>query len=456
MERVTGQESTETIDESVDVDESALDSHEPGQAVVGPEPGPAHLFRYSRRRQDTESREPKTTWVWDRSRQTWSEIIEKPATDDLPGGNSASVAPDQIEAAATITVPVPDDALRPASPVRLRAIRSTLGRMLDVLTLRVRFSHPGFSRSSTTELMKRGEPGRLTRERWDAEELAAIIVDRAAKEARKTLVEAEARAESIIARAEERTKAQADIIITKAVDAAQTAAMTVISDAGEKTKARTEIIVSQAIERAEAESRAIMARAQERAQAQADRLVAATEEACRQRLAEIEAQTGSLIQAPDKPAREDPVTRNDQAPLQQAINRTRARAPQAASIQPAQVAQKTRNVPDEGRAELVIKHPVNIGRMQRMLNRLGKYPEIKIVDLAGSPGKGVAVELYSYRLGRLASLLEALPEVDEVAQLSAKASKICPGQRICPGLGSGSPVVRLLVKLARHDEILDV
>jgi hypothetical protein len=67
----------------------------------------------------------------------------------------------------------------------------------------------------------------------------------------------------------------------------------------------------------------------------------------------------------------------------------------------------------------------------------------------------VTVKLYSYHLGRLPNVLQALPEVSTVAQLPVKSSRICPTERICRSLGSGPPVTRLLVTLG-GDDLLDI
>jgi hypothetical protein len=396
----------------------------------------------------------------------------------------------------------------------LRGIRSSLSRVLDALVLKARSSEPQPAHAAPTELVETGETRVVVRARQSPEELAAMIVERAAQEARRTIAEAsekaldlqersrreaelrasnsiaaaeflsrgiaksteeqaEARAASILAQAEERSKERAEGIVAKALQTAEAAAGDVIAEAGARSRARAETIVNQVIARAEAEARALVAQAEERARARAESIVAATEQTCRRRLSEAEAQARWLIEAAEMQSREasapvsitppalpQPKADCAPAPSDQAVNLTPTPTPTPAQpapeSPPAQVPEKRSQARpqaiQDGRAELIIKHPVNLGRMQKMLNRLAKYPEVRIIDLAGSPRKGVTVKLYSYHLGRLPNLLQALPEVSTVAQLPVKSSKICPTERICRSLGSGPPVTRLMVALG--DDVL--
>jgi vacuolar-type H+-ATPase subunit H len=508
MEIVTGQESTELVDAAVRGDETGLAHDRPEQTPAGLELISEQLLRIRRRRERVRLPEPKSTWVWDRTRQAWMEIIEKPAPDILPGGNG-SRGPDSplLQEPSALPAGLPRRAPSRMPAFRLRTIKSSLARMLDVLIMRTKSAQPHTPRAATTELVERHDAGTAINGKREAEDLAAIIVARAAGDARQTLVEArdrarelreraereadrrsldkiataeqlsqnivkateeqaEARAETIVARAEEQTKAQADKLISQALVTAEAAVASVIADASEKSRARAERIVSQAIERAEAEARAIVAKAEERARAQAERIAAATDDACRKRLALAEVQARRLVEAAEDQARKVSASPSVPTPLparaipQQVPDRVPQQAPLAvhgqAQSEPAQLPQRKPQAIAEGSAELVIKHPVNIGRMQKMLSRLARYPEIRVIDLAGSPGKGVRIKLYSFRLGRLPSVLEALPEVEEVAELPVKASKICPGQRVCPGLGNTPPAMRLLVTLAPRGAILDL
>jgi len=509
MEIVTGQESTELVDAAVREDETGLAHDRSEQAIAGLELISEQLLRIRRRRERVKLPEPKSTWVWDRTRQAWVEIIEKPVAEILPGGNgSKEPVSFPHEEPSVPPAALPWRAPRRAPAFSLRTVKSSLSRILDVLIMRTRPTQPHTPAIVPAEPVARRDTGATVKGNREAEDLAAMIVARAAGEARTTSAEgmeraralreeaereadrwslgkiaeaeqlsrsivkateeqAEAKAETIVSRAEKQTKSQADKIVTQALVTAEAAVASVIADASEKSRAWAERIVNQAIEKAEAEARAIVAKAEERARAQADRIAATTEDACRKRLAQAEAQARRLVEVAEGQAREAsaplsvPPQLPERAIPQQVPDRAPEPAPPAvydqAQSEPVQPPQRKHQTIAEGAAELVIKHPVNIGRMQKMLSRLARYPEIKIVDLAGSPGKGVRIKLYSFRLGRLMSVLEALPEVEEVTELPVKASKICPpGRRACPGLGNTPPDVRLLVTLGRRDAILDI
>ena len=109
-------------------------------------------------------------------------------------------------------------------------------------------------------------------------------------------------------------------------------------------------------------------------------------------------------------------------------------------------------------AELVIGPPVDLGKMQKVLNRLTKFDQIRVLDLEGSKGKGISVKLFSGNVARLPDRLAALPEVDKVSDLPRKSVKICPGQLICPGKGKGneSPPIRLLVTMTKRSTYVDI
>ena len=70
---------------------------------------------------------------------------------------------------------------------------------------------------------------------------------------------------------------------------------------------------------------------------------------------------------------------------------------------------------------------------------------------------GRAFHTFTRNLDHLPDVLEALPEVEKVTDLPKKVNRICPGQKICPGLGknSGPPSRRLLVTMRKRSAYLE-
>ena len=101
---------------------------------------------------------------------------------------------------------------------------------------------------------------------------------------------------------------------------------------------------------------------------------------------------------------------------------------------------------------MVIQAPVDLAKMERLLTRLKKMRQIRVMDMAGSAGKGVSVKLCSPSLSRLPIVLESFPEVESVSALPKRVLKICPGQIICPGQRkpTETPVARILVTMAKR------
>jgi hypothetical protein len=121
-------------------------------------------------------------------------------------------------------------------------------------------------------------------------------------------------------------------------------------------------------------------------------------------------------------------------------------------------APKERYMPYEGTAELVIAPPVDLRKMQKMLERMITAKHVKIIDLDGSAGKGISIKLFSRNLAKLPGLLESLPEVDQVSDLQLKFSRFCPSTRLCPSRQreGGQPLRRLLVKMRRRNDNLEI
>ena len=267
--------------------------------------------------------------------------------------------------------------------------------------------------------------------------------------------------EKIIAQTEEKAEAQAEIIIAKAEDKARELAEKIITQTEEKTEVRAEIIISkaedkarelaqkiiaQAEEKAETRAENIIATVEEKSRIQAERIASQAEKICHQSISAAEHQIQYLLKAAEEKA---PVIKT---PVERFAKSMPGQLPRSEKSD-----HKERSVPYEGTAVLVISPPVDVGKMQKALNRLAKLQDIRVLDLDGSAGRGVTIKLFSRNLARLPSILVSLPEVEKVSDLPSKVNKICYSQRLCPGQRSGSdqPVKRLLVTFEKGTTYLE-
>jgi len=295
-------------------------------------------------------------------------------------------------------------------------------------------------------------------------QIIARAQEAARTEARDITARAEENAEvnagRIVVQAQERARASAQDIIARAEENASRQVEHILAQARARAQAEAQEIIIRAEENARAQAEAIIAQAQERAQAEAANIIARAEDLGRHKLSQAEQEAQLILNSVDEKAWHY----QDQA-------KSSARAtpiapwvpvPPAETMPPthqsADPVPKEREIPCEGTAELVIVPPVDLRKMQKMLERMITAKQVKIVDLDGSAGKGISIKLYSRNVSRLPSILEALPEVDEVSDLQLKFSKFCPCQRLCPNRQreGGQPLRRIMVKLRRRKENLDI
>jgi hypothetical protein len=209
-----------------------------------------------------------------------------------------------------------------------------------------------------------------------------------------------------------------------------------------------EKIIAQAEKKAEARAEIIIANLEETVRMQADKFASHAEKICQQGFAAAEHQVQHALKSAEEKAAEI-----------EASEETTIKAPSARFVPRREESdQKRKTLPFEGTAELVIAPPVDVGKMQKMLNRLAKFNDIRILDLGGSAGKGVTIKLFSRNLARLPHLLDSLPEVEKISDLPKKVSKLCYSKKICPGQrsGSGPPVKRLMVTLVDRTTYFDI
>lgn len=503
---------------------------------------------------DQEETKPRTTWVWDRKKQSWVEIVEKSFDQEISeANNTAAQTPVPATQSSHSPAPIATEIKRPK--LRWKFLAGRTSRVRSVNTFTQGSEAPEVpSQNTDVSTTPEDEVTRIVSEvTREAEELARtamgtvkeqasaalIKANEKAKEIRglvgreklinevetclrsldpvavdeqpdqvpdqATVVEREAEAERIqssaeeyarvrtgqmIARAQETAKAEAqDItarveenarvhagrIVAQAQERARAAAQDIIARAEENTSVQVEHIVAQARERAQAEAQDIIdraedkaraqaehivAQAQERAQAAAANIVARAEDLGKHKLSQAEQEAQLMLKSADEQARQF----HDQAEITARV------APIAPWVpvppvepipltrEPASPPQKEKEIPYEGTAELVIAPPVDLRKMQKMLQRMITANHIKILDLDGSAGKGISIKLFSRNLARLPGILEALPEVDQVSDLQLKFSKFCPSLRLCPGRQreGGQPLRRILVKMRRRNDNLEI
>ena len=274
--------------------------------------------------------------------------------------------------------------------------------------------------------------------------VAENMIIEADKQAEGIKIEAEEKAgekaKAIIIQAEEQTKAETERIITEAERSSQ-----------ERISAAEQLgrdIVKAAEEKAEAEAEDIIAKGEEKAKAEAEKIIAEVEATTQERVSTAEQQTQYILKTAEEKAEE----------IKAPAETTAKAVPGQPASRREEGDQREKPVPHEGTAELVIGPPVDLGKMQKVLNRLTKFDQIRVLDLEGSKGKGIRVKLFSRNVTRLLDRLVALPEVEKVSDLPRKVGKICPSLWICPGLGRGSepPARRLLVTMAKRTTCVEI
>ncbi len=431
--------------------------------------------------EDTKEAEPRTIWVWDRDKQAWVETTEKPAAEESSTVNGSTtrgpVVPRQPSATPASVTPKVG---WPRSAWKVLATRASVIRVIDALGLKSKA--PASRAEAGLRQRTETEAARIISEaRQQARELPRVIIraieERAqkalgkandksremkAKPERKVLVakqEAQKRSlhriavvqpqgQGTIKAVEEKAKARAENIVASAEEKAVAQAERTIALVGEKAEAKAENILASAEEKAVAQAERIIALVEKKAREQAEAIAAEVKAACEETMAATGRQAQHILKVAGERAKEIKVPAETTA---KAVPEQLAPRRQGGN-------QKERPVPNEGTAELVINPPVDLGKMERLLNRLTKSGQIRVLDLEGSKGKGIRVKLFSRNIARLPNILVALPEIEKVSDLPRKVAKICPSQWICPGLGKGNepPARRLLVTMEKRTTYIEI
>ena len=439
---------------------------------------------------------PKTTWIWDRSRQAWVEIIEKPPEEEPPPAHDYTYEEPVAESSSfNASVLIPSEGKEAVyEPVAEKPTLPSIDVGAEVeeskkLILREAESQAQKIIAWAEERAKLWADKIIIQAQEKAEERVEIIIaraeEKAALQAESIIAKAEsraealaeniltaaedkamARAEAVLSRAEEKAEAQASNIFAQAEEKARAKAKSIIGQAEEEAEEQAGKIVAQSEDRARAKARNIISQAEEEAEAQADNIVTRAEDRARYKaekiMVEAEETRQQMLSSAEYKAREILNTAEDRASASRVPREEPSRAATREVIEQREtVSQKSRGAPHEGTAELDIKPPVDLNVLQKALKRLTTYDQIRILDLDGSVGKGVRVKLFTRNIARLSNIITSLPEVEQVTELPKKVggfSSICPGQKLCPPLQKwNSPTsMRLLVKMKKRNTILEV
>jgi len=471
METITGRNSRKPANQAVEEGQRASQPGELGGTLIGTElvrePESSSKFGW----EDAKEAEPRTTWVWDREKEAWVETMEKPTVEELSRANgSATTGPIVLRQPSATPASVTRKIRWPKSAWNLLATRSSSMRVIDALALKSKAPEPFGAEAAVCERTENEATGIICKARQEAEELPIVIIGTIEEQAQNALSKANDKAQEIKEKAErealiakqEAQKSSLDRIsgveqqgrgIIKTVEEkAEAKAEDIIARAEENARAQAEKIITQA----EAKAEDIIARAEENARAQAERIIAQVEEKAKEQAetvaAEAKAACQEAVSAAEHQAQHILKTAKEKARESKAPAETTAEAvPEQLERCREEDDQKERPVSYEGTAELVIGPPVDLGKTEKVLNRLTKSDQIRVLDLEGSMGKGIKVKLFSRNIARLPNVLVALPEVEKVSDLPRKVGKICPGQWICPGLRKGNepPARRLLVTMEK-------
>ncbi len=460
--------------------------------------------------EDTKEAEPRTIWVWDRDKQAWVETTEKPTAEEFSTVNGSTTRGPVVPRQPSAT---PASVIRkvrwPGSAWKVLATRASVIRVTDALAVKSKAPASG-AEAGLRERTEKEAARIISEARQQAKELPRVMIraieERAqkalgksndksremkAKSERKVLVakqeaqkrsphriavvepqgqgiikaveeKAKARAENIVASAEEKARTQAEKIIAQMEEKADKAE-NIVASAEEKAMAQAERIIALVGEKAEAKAENIIARAEEKAVAQAERIIALVEQKAREQAetiaAEVKAACEETVAATERQAQHILKVAEEKAKEIKVPAETTAKAvPEQLAPRRQGGNQKERPVPNDGTAELVIGPPVDLGKMEKLLNRLTKSDQIRVLALEGSKGKGIRVKLFSRNIARLPNILVALPEIEKVSDLPRKVAKICPSQWICPSLGRGNepPARRLLVTMEKRTTYIEI
>jgi vacuolar-type H+-ATPase subunit H len=374
----------------------------------------------------TEKKQPEPTWIWDRNKQTWVEIMAEPA---------------EVEPT--------DDTVE--SPHRGPAIR-----VMDAITSKARLlktlaSQANGRKASGMEIVttvaeayskgKRDKSNQILIQ--DAETQAEKII--ALAEAR-----AKARAENIIAQAEQRAEERVESIIVKAEETALAKAINIIIAAEERAEALAEHIIAKAEELAQAKTQYLIAQTGEKVQKQSKSIIANSEEQAENIVVSTKEMQQQIVTAAKHQAERMPrASDNELKEIKADIVKETKTVPRQTEhfVQEGEIDEGT--IPSRGTAELVIEPPVNYGIVRTVLKRIAVLRDIKISGVGGSREEGVRIKLSSQNLERLPFRIGAIPEIEKVSNLPQKSSRVYPLHRILPGQkkGNGHIDIRYLIKI---------
>ncbi len=321
---------------------------------------------------------------------------------------------------------------------------------------------------------------------------AEMIIAKAEQKARE-------QAEQIIAKAEQKareqaeyeTKAETERIIAKAekssldrIAASEQLARDMLQAAEEKARAQAESIVAQAQPRteelsqeklslAEQEAKDIIKAAEEKAEEikrlgeeEASRIVTeakgrAEEEAAlirqeaEQRLPASEIIAESALGEVARRVLEELLSNSEESKAPEP-SRTEAAVPAPAdtvseemqeqiSLGQEEADEKESPALYSGTVELTIPPPVVTSKLLKLHRRLTKTRQVKVMDVAGSAGKGIIIKLFLRSPTPLIDMLEDLPEVMEVAAATKQSHNTGARQH-----KPGEPAVRRIVVTIRR------
>jgi len=295
-----------------------------------------------------------------------------------------------------------------------------------------------------------------------AEQLAQDVLQAAEGKAKE-------HAEQIIAKAEQNareqaeyeTKAEAERIVAKA----EKSSLDRIAAAEEKARAQAEELSQEKLSLAEQEAKDIIKAAEEKAEEikrlgeeEASRIVTEARRRVEEEAALIGQEAGqrlpasgiiaeSAIEEVARRVLEELLSNSEERKATQP-SKTKAAVPAPADTVSAEMREQTslgkeaaaeKESPAlySGTVELAILPPVATNKLLRLHRQLTKARQVKVMDVAGSAGKGVIIKLFLKSPTRLIDMLESLPEVRE-ATAATKQSRNTGAPQHRPG----KPAVR--------------
>jgi vacuolar-type H+-ATPase subunit H len=295
-----------------------------------------------------------------------------------------------------------------------------------------------------------------------AKEHAEQIIAKAEQNARE-------QAEQIIARVEQNareqaeyeTKAEAERIVAKA----EKSSLDRIAAAEEKARAQAEELSQEKLSLAEQEAKDMIKAAEEKAEEikrlgeeEASRIVTEARRRVEEEAALIGQEAGqrlpasgiiaeSAIEEVARRVLEELLSNSEERKATQP-SKTKAAVPAPADTVSAEMREQTslgkeaaaeKESPAlySGTVELAILPPVATNKLLRLHRQLTKARQVKVMDVAGSAGKGVIIKLFLKSPTRLIDMLENMPEVRE-ATAATKQSRNTGAPQHRPG----KPAVR--------------